>query len=268
MIRQTSRLIAFAATAVIVASLAGCCSVFWHPGCPPKILTQPQSQLIKKGSPVTFSVTTFPTTNVYYQWRFNNVDIAGANTSSYTIPSVDFINVGAYDVRVWGSPTNTSKKAYLSVYTVTSREGVNGGTLSTPIGAYSSQSFTCPSGGTFSKGYCITNNQGTPAFFYGPNAIPQSDPFQNTSHLPTLTIDTFDANNGTTDTGIRIINNWTPPTACCNDDSTGGTDPHQSQCTITLSQNTGSYRNSYRLVIFYKVPPTPTATLTFNWRYQ
>src|SRR5262245_50689550 len=138
--RQTSRLIACAATAVIAASLAGCCSIFWHPGCPPKILTQPQSQLIKKGSPVTFSVTTYPTTNVYYQWRFNGVDIAGANASTYTIASVNFINVGAYSVKVWGSPTNTSKEAYLSVYSAAT-EVVNGGTLSTPIGAYSSQSF-------------------------------------------------------------------------------------------------------------------------------
>ncbi len=153
---KTARIAACVAGAGALIGLAGCCSLFWHPGCAPKIVTQPKSQLIKKGSPVTFSVTTYPTTNVYYQWRFNNVDIAGANTSSYTIPSVDFINVGAYDVLVWGSPTNTSKPAYLSVYTLTSGSG---GTLATPIGAYSSQSFTCPSGGTFNKGFCVTNNQ-------------------------------------------------------------------------------------------------------------
>jgi len=264
---KTARIAACVAGAGALIGLAGCCSLFWHPGCAPKIVTQPKSQLIKKGSPVTFSVTTYPTTNVYYQWRFNNVDIAGANTSSYTIPSVDFINVGAYDVLVWGSPTNTSKPAYLSVYTLTSGSG---GTLATPIGAYSSQSFTCPSGGTFNKGFCVTNNQGTPAFFYGPNASPQSDPFQNTSRSPTLTVDTFSTDNGTADTGIRIQNNWVPlATACCNDNATGGTDSKQSQCTITLSQNTGSYQNSYRLVLFYKDPPPPTSgRLTFNWLYH
>ena len=257
----------------LVAALTGCCSLFWRPGCAPRILTQPQSQLIKKGSAVTFSVTTFPTTNVYYQWQFNGIDIASANSQSYMIPSVDFVNVGEYRVRVWGSPTNTSDAAYLSVYT-TSTAG-NGGTLATPIGAYTTQNWSCPSGGTFDKGYAVLNGS-TPALFYGPHASSQAAPFQNTSVSSTLTIDTFSSDNGNADTGIRIQNNWTGlGTACCNDNTAGGTDSKQSQCTITLSQNSGDptvgyNRNSYRLVLFYKNTPgpPPSGILTFNWLYH
>ena len=32
-----------------------------------------------------------------YQWRFNGVDIAGANASTYTIPNVQTSNAGNYD---------------------------------------------------------------------------------------------------------------------------------------------------------------------------
>ncbi|MFO0833778.1 MAG: immunoglobulin domain-containing protein [Phycisphaerales bacterium] len=61
----------------------------------PAIITQPQSQTISLGSPVTFSVVaTGP--SLQYQWYKNNATIGGANASSYTINSVVQNDAGDY----------------------------------------------------------------------------------------------------------------------------------------------------------------------------
>jgi glucose/arabinose dehydrogenase len=49
----------------------------------PIIETQPKSQLISAGYPVTFSVVVSGQTPYTYQWRRNGVDISGATASSY-----------------------------------------------------------------------------------------------------------------------------------------------------------------------------------------
>ena len=263
-------MITCAAAAGLLAGLCGCkTGVQVSPDQRLAIFQEPQSQLVPVGGTASFSVLAKhigpPSTNALaYQWRFNGVDVAGATNSTFVLASANFSNAGEYRVLVTGSSL-LSNPAYLSVYSTTG----TGGTLSTPIGSYSSQSWTCPNGGTFSKGYAVTNSQGRPALFYGPNATPQFDPFQNTSQLPLLTIDTFSTANGTVDTGIRIQNNWgTLQTACCNDDAGGGI---QSQCTVTLSTNAGdvTHQNTYRLILFYKDPlPAGTTAVTFNWLYH
>jgi hypothetical protein len=248
---------------VLIIALSGCCSIYWRPSCGPRIVTQPQSQTVKKGTPVTFTVVAIPAA-VFYQWQFNGVNIAGATAASYTIPNADFLNVGAYRVLVWGSPTNTSQTAFLSVYDTTG----NGGVLSYPIGYFSSQSYTCESGGTFQRGYVATNPNGTIGLFYGQNVTSQTGIFQNTANLPRLSVDTFHIDNGTADTGLRLRNNWgTLATAVCNDDAptgSGETDPKQSRFEIATTAG-----KSYRLTIFYKNTPGPPASgkVTFNWQY-
>jgi len=263
-------------TVALVAGLTGCCSLFWHPGCAPNIVTQPHSQVALKGTSVTFSVVTSPSTNVYYQWQFNNVDIAGATSSSYTIPSVDFVNVGDYRVLVWGSPTNKSKTAYLSVYALTGNEG----TLQTPIGWFSAGGAPCSA--AFNQAY-TPHDDGTPPkpyLFYGPNASPQSGPFvnQHTPPLTRLTIDTFDCANAPADTGILFQNNFVPPpanpTPNCNDNA-----PDAPPCNttgaklgpLTLSTAAGpiSQKNTYRVTVLYKNPPAPTSgNVTLHWQYS
>ncbi len=54
----------------------------------PSISAQPQSQTITSGRPVTFSVSANGTAPLSYQWQRNQVNIAGATGSSYTIGSV------------------------------------------------------------------------------------------------------------------------------------------------------------------------------------
>ncbi|MFN0103455.1 MAG: PQQ-dependent sugar dehydrogenase [Bryobacteraceae bacterium] len=61
----------------------------------PQIVTQPLSQTIPAGLPVTFSVTASGTAPLTYQWQRDNVPIAGATSPSYTIASVTPADSGA-----------------------------------------------------------------------------------------------------------------------------------------------------------------------------
>ena len=82
---------------------------------PPNILTQPQSQTVLAGTPVTFSVNAMGGT-LYYQWEFNGANIPGATASTYSLSSVQSANVGNYSVLV-SSPTGStlSSNAVLSL---------------------------------------------------------------------------------------------------------------------------------------------------------
>jgi endonuclease/exonuclease/phosphatase family metal-dependent hydrolase len=76
---------------------------------PPTILTQPQSQTNSIGNLVEFTVAASGTAPLAYQWRFNNANLSGANTSSFTITNAQSTNAGNYTVvitNVVGSVTS------------------------------------------------------------------------------------------------------------------------------------------------------------------
>jgi len=78
---------------------------------PVVITTQPVSQSITVGFPVTFSVGVTGTVPITYQWRRNSVAIAGATSSNYTIPSAQTADAGNYTVvvtNVVGSVTSST----------------------------------------------------------------------------------------------------------------------------------------------------------------
>jgi glucose/arabinose dehydrogenase len=83
----------------------------------PVITTQPQSQLISVGYPVTFSVTASGPTPYSYQWQRNGVNISGATARTYTISSTTLQDNGAkFRVRVSNSYGSVlSNAATLSV---------------------------------------------------------------------------------------------------------------------------------------------------------
>jgi hypothetical protein len=86
---------------------------------PPAITTEPTAQSACLGSPATFSVTATGA-SLTYQWRKAGVDIAGATSSSYTIPAVALSDAANYDVVVTGicAPlTDTSVTVSLTVTT-------------------------------------------------------------------------------------------------------------------------------------------------------
>jgi glucose/arabinose dehydrogenase len=66
----------------------------------PVITTQPASQLISVGYPVTFSVVASGSTPYSYQWRRNGVDISGATAPSYKFSATLADNGAQFRVRV------------------------------------------------------------------------------------------------------------------------------------------------------------------------
>jgi hypothetical protein len=83
--------------------------------CPvPVITSQPSGQTINVGGTVTFSVTATGATS--YQWKKGGVNISGATTSSYNIPTLIVGDAATYSVDVTNScGTVTSNAAALVV---------------------------------------------------------------------------------------------------------------------------------------------------------
>ncbi|MCD9017091.1 PQQ-dependent sugar dehydrogenase [Parachryseolinea silvisoli] len=82
----------------------------------PAIVTQPASQTVTAGQPVTFSVTATGTAPLSYQWQRNNANITGATSASYTIANTQASHAGTYRVIVSNSAGSvTSSNATLTV---------------------------------------------------------------------------------------------------------------------------------------------------------
>jgi alpha-tubulin suppressor-like RCC1 family protein len=84
---------------------------------PPTITTQPVSQTIQEGSPVTFTAAAAGFPAPTFQWQKDGVDISGATGSSYTIASVGAGSAGNY--RVIATNSNGSATSNAAVLTVT-----------------------------------------------------------------------------------------------------------------------------------------------------
>lgn len=99
----------------------------------------PQSQTKTVGQSVTFSVVADGTPPYTYQWHKDGVDIGGATSDTYTIPSVALSDAGAYSVTVQDPfCTLTSPAAWLTVNVPTAPvtiTGISGTTLSYSGGA-------------------------------------------------------------------------------------------------------------------------------------
>ncbi len=74
------------------------------------LTSQPTSQAICLGNPVTFTVAT-ATAGVTYQWRKAAVNILGATNASYTIAAVAAGDAGSYDCVVTSGLCNTTSNA-------------------------------------------------------------------------------------------------------------------------------------------------------------
>jgi thermitase len=83
---------------------------------PPSITSQPVSQTVSAGSPVTFSVTAAGTSPIGFQWKFNNTAIAGATGSSFIKNSAQTSDSGSYTVTITNALGSvTSVPALLTV---------------------------------------------------------------------------------------------------------------------------------------------------------
>jgi hypothetical protein len=78
---------------------------------PAGIVSHPLSQTATQGQTVTFSVGASGTAPFAYQWQYLNRDIAGATNASLAVPSVLFVQAGAYAVKVtnaWGGAASSN----------------------------------------------------------------------------------------------------------------------------------------------------------------
>jgi glucose/arabinose dehydrogenase len=62
---------------------------------PPGITADPANQTVTQGQPATFGVSATGSTPLTYQWQRNQLDIPGANASSYTITAASMSDNGA-----------------------------------------------------------------------------------------------------------------------------------------------------------------------------
>jgi hypothetical protein len=126
------------------------------------IVGQPQNQTVPENLPVTFTVV--QSGGATFQWRSNNVNIAGATNAAYTIPAVKFsMNSNLYSVVV-SSPTGgtrTSSNAVLRVIADTNAPALVSGfiTASNTVLVSYSEVVASPSATTVSN-YRITNSAG------------------------------------------------------------------------------------------------------------
>ena len=67
---------------------------------PPRILSQPQPQVVKTGETATFSVTVEGSTPFTYVWQLNGTDIPSATLPTFQIPNAQPGGVRNYSVRV------------------------------------------------------------------------------------------------------------------------------------------------------------------------
>jgi hypothetical protein len=115
------------------------------------ILAHPQSRSVNAGSNVVFSVTAVGTSPIYYQWRYNGVAIAGANSSSFTVwnayPSV----AGSYSVVV--TNIGGSLTSQVASLTVNSAPWITSHPTNRIVALGNSATFSVVAGGTTPLGY-------------------------------------------------------------------------------------------------------------------
>ncbi len=77
----------------------------------PTISTQPQSQTVLAGTSVTFTVAANGSPPLTYQWRRNGTAIAGATAATFTLPSAQVADAGAYTVVVTNAASSVTSAA-------------------------------------------------------------------------------------------------------------------------------------------------------------
>ena len=83
----------------------------------PTITQQPTNLTVMAGQPVSFAVAATGSSPINYQWQFEDMPIAGANSSSYTIGSTSPTNAGNYGCLVSNNAGTNSAVTTLTIIT-------------------------------------------------------------------------------------------------------------------------------------------------------
>jgi glucose/arabinose dehydrogenase len=127
-------------------------------GTAPSITGHPSNQTVLQGQPATFTVTAAGSTPLSYQWQRNQVDIGGATSSSYTIPSASLSDNGAKFrcVVTNGFGSATSNEATL---TVNAPPSITGQPASQTVTQGQPATFAVSAGGSTPLSYQWQRNQ-------------------------------------------------------------------------------------------------------------
>ena len=143
----------------------------------PAIITQPASQTIVSGQPVTFSVVAAGFPALSYQWKKNGTAISGQTGSSYAIAAVAPADAGSYTVDVTNTISTTTSAA--AVLTVTVPPTITTQPISQTVLAPATATFTVVATGTPNPTYQWkrngTNITGATAASYTTSATSLAD---------------------------------------------------------------------------------------------
>lgn len=97
---------------------------------PPVITTQPQGKTLLVGTNITLSITATGTSPLFYQWRLNGTNVAGATKSTLNLTNLQPAHAGAYTITVTNSVGgDTSLDANVAVNYALNLVIVGGGTV-------------------------------------------------------------------------------------------------------------------------------------------
>jgi len=191
----------------------------------------------------------------FYKWRKNGVDINEATRSALVLNNVQLTDAATYTLVVSGSMEEQTAPFHLSVYFLCETNS-NGGTMSTPIGAFNVGTYTVD-GGVFDRYKVFLP-------FYGPNCPNQYGPFINTSGGNSLFVHTCDPSNSDLDTGIQIKQNFVPMAEMGADDDS----PCIGKVKLSFCVVNGLQSRTYRTGIFFNSFTAGGITnVIFSWLY-
>ena len=150
---------------------------------PATITQQPQSANVQPGSNVNFSVVATSSSPITYQWRFNDVDIPGANNSTLTLTNVQEEQAGNYLVVVTDAVGSIRSDVAVLRVVVPMAVVVQPRSISAPLGGVA----------TFSL-----EVRGSPLpfgfnWFRGPNSVVSNTTFSTKSFLTLSNVQAADA---------------------------------------------------------------------------
>ena len=115
----------------------------------PEITTQPTSQTVTVGQPVSFSVTATGDPTPTFQWRKGGVNIAGATNATFTIASTTANDAAIYTVVVTNSVSSvTSNGATLTVNAAATAPSISTHPVSLSVTTGQQASFSVEATGT------------------------------------------------------------------------------------------------------------------------
>jgi glucose/arabinose dehydrogenase len=139
----------------------GAASIFrirFTAGTAPSISAHPSNQTVTQGQPATFSVTAAGSTPLSYQWQRNQVNISGANASSYTLASSSLADTGAgfrcVVTNTFGSATSNE-----ATLIVTAPPGITGHPANQTVTQGQSATFGVSATGSIPLNYQWQRNQ-------------------------------------------------------------------------------------------------------------